>query len=393
MEAPLTHAVLKAKQRELRGGFPETMGLRVHRAISWIRRAEAAGDDDARFLFLRIGFNAAYADEEEVQNAAAPERDAFKDFFQRVVRLDADQRIYDAIWDNFSGPIRVLLHNEYVFTPFWKHHNGAEGFEGWEEWFRASERRFRRALEERDTVRVLRLVFDRLYVLRNQIVHGGATWNSQVNRDQVRHGAAILAFLMPVFVDVMMDNPYETGGVPSTRSWNRAALSVSCAPAGSMASNLKAAACDGIPKNRDGSDNQSRGSSHVVRGVLHGRPPEEASASATMEMESMSFRGSSRRVFAPNRAYQRAAFALFASIARATPPNLRRHCQRPLASGQEQVTAESLTLCRSIDGKPTQAEDRYVIATEPSRQIGGDVGELDGPGTDRAVPENTGWLG
>ena len=97
MEAPLTHAVLKAKQRELRVGFPETMGLRVHRAISWIGRAEAADDDDARFLFLWIGFNSAYADEEEIQNAAAPERDAFKEFFQRVVRLDAGQRIYDAI--------------------------------------------------------------------------------------------------------------------------------------------------------------------------------------------------------------------------------------------------------------------------------------------------------
>ena len=59
MEAPLTHAALKAKQRELRGGFPETMGLRVHRAISWIGRAEAAGDDDARFLFLWIRFKLA----------------------------------------------------------------------------------------------------------------------------------------------------------------------------------------------------------------------------------------------------------------------------------------------------------------------------------------------
>ena len=89
-----------------------------------------------------------------------------------------------------------------------------EGFENWDEWFRESERRFRRAPEERDTVRVLRLVFDRLYVLRNQIVHGGATWNSLLNRDQVRDGAAILAFLMPVLVDVMMDNPHEDWGRP-----------------------------------------------------------------------------------------------------------------------------------------------------------------------------------
>ena len=214
MDAPLTHAVLKAKQRELRGGFPETMGLRVHRAISWIGRAEAAGDDDARFLFLWIAFNAAYADEDEVQTGTVRERETFKEFFQRVEDLDTGQRIYDAIWNNFSGSIRVLLHNKYVFSAFWMHHNGVEGFDDWEDWFRASQRRVRRALEARDTVSVLRLVFDRLYVLRNQIVHGGSTWNSQVNREQLRDGAAILAFLMPVFVDVMMDNPHEDWGRP-----------------------------------------------------------------------------------------------------------------------------------------------------------------------------------
>ena len=40
------HAALKAKQRAIRAGFPETMGLRAHRAISWIGRAEVCGDDD-----------------------------------------------------------------------------------------------------------------------------------------------------------------------------------------------------------------------------------------------------------------------------------------------------------------------------------------------------------
>ena len=32
------------------------MGLRVHRSISWIGRAEDATDDDGRFIFLWIGF-------------------------------------------------------------------------------------------------------------------------------------------------------------------------------------------------------------------------------------------------------------------------------------------------------------------------------------------------
>ena len=211
---PLTHGILKAKQWERSAGFPETMGLRVHRSISGIGRAEAATDADGRFIFLWIGFNAAYADEEEFHNGAPGERATFASYFRKVVTLDPGQRVYDAIWNNFSGPIRVLLHNRFVFNPFWQHHNGIGGYEEWEARFRASERRFVRALRARDTVEVLSLAFDRLYVLRNQIVHGGVTWNSRVNRDQVRDGTAILAFLMPVFVDVMMDHPGEDWGRP-----------------------------------------------------------------------------------------------------------------------------------------------------------------------------------
>ena len=71
---------------------------------------------------------------------------------------------------------------------------------------------FARSFEAQDTARTLSFVFDRLYVLRNQLVHGGATWNSAVNRDQVRDGAAILGSLVPVFVDVMMDNPHGDWG-------------------------------------------------------------------------------------------------------------------------------------------------------------------------------------
>jgi len=209
------HAALKAKQRAIRGGFPETMGLRAHRAISWVGRAEACGeDDDARFIFLWIAFNAAYADEREFQAIAPGERTAFADFFGRLVALDSDRRIYKAVWQRFSGPVRLLLENRYVFNPFWQHHNGIDGFDDWEERFKSSARSFTQAFQAGDTARVLSFVFDRLYVLRNQLVHGGATWNSGVNRAQVRDGAAILGFLMPTFVDLMMDNPGEDWGKP-----------------------------------------------------------------------------------------------------------------------------------------------------------------------------------
>lgn len=215
MPDSLDHAHLKSKQRELRAGFPEMMGLRVHRSISWIGRSELAEDDpDARFLFLWIAFNAAYADEREIQAGQPGERTTFAGFFDKMVRLDADRRIYDAVWQGFSGPIRMLMKNKYVFNPFWQHHNGLAGFEDWKDRFDASTRRFGQALRDQDSARVLSFVFDRLYVLRNQLVHGGSTWNSSVNRNQVRDGARILAFLTPVFVDIMMDNSHVDWGQP-----------------------------------------------------------------------------------------------------------------------------------------------------------------------------------
>ena len=216
MKTLLNYAALKSKQCALRDGFPQTMSLRVNRAISWIGRAETKGeDDDARFLFLWIAFNATYADKTEFQYTVPSERVAFQDFFKKIVALDSSKRIYKAIWQDFSGPIRILMQNQYLYSPFWQHHNGINGFDDWEERFNASQRKFKQILPRtQNTTRILSFLFDRLYVLRNQLIHGGTTWNSRANRDQARDGARILGFLVPVFVDLMMDNPAQDWGQP-----------------------------------------------------------------------------------------------------------------------------------------------------------------------------------
>jgi len=77
---------------------------------------------------------------------------------------------------------------------------------------------FGRAMAETDDPDVrfflLRIVFDRLYVLRNQLVHVGATWKSGVNHTQVRDRAAVLGWMLPVFIDIMMDHPDRDRGRP-----------------------------------------------------------------------------------------------------------------------------------------------------------------------------------
>ncbi|PQV57939.1 exodeoxyribonuclease-5 [Defluviimonas denitrificans] len=110
MDGSLKFSALKEKQRAIRAGFPETMGLRVHRAISWVGRSEACdGDDDARFLFLWIAFNAAYADEREFQSIAPGERAAFLDFFGKLVALDKEKKVYKALWQRFTRTRELLV--------------------------------------------------------------------------------------------------------------------------------------------------------------------------------------------------------------------------------------------------------------------------------------------
>jgi hypothetical protein len=204
---------LKNRQRQLRGEFPEALTLRVHRSLSWLGRAEEEKDDlDVRFVLLWIGFNAAYAG--DVNSEIASERGAFREYFEVMVSLDHGNRIYNSVWDRFSHEVRVLLNNRYVFTPFWQHHNGVAGYEDWADRLAAAQRAIASAMATKDTPRILSVIFDRLYVLRNQLVHGGATWNSSINREQVRDGAAILGWLLPLFIDIMMDNPERNWGRP-----------------------------------------------------------------------------------------------------------------------------------------------------------------------------------
>ena len=202
---------LKARQRAQRENWPQDFSLRIHRAISWIGRAEREIDDPgAAFLFYWIAFNAAYGGEKSAFGA----RDDFETFFLRLEQLDGEARLYGIVWSSFPGPIRLFLENRYVFAPFWRYHHGDSDAQDWDVRFDAARRRFHDALSNGDTVRILSMLFDRLYVLRNQLMHGGATWNSGTNRDQLRDGAAILRDVVPVMADLMMEAPEGDWGVP-----------------------------------------------------------------------------------------------------------------------------------------------------------------------------------
>lgn len=194
-----------------RDSFPET-AARLRRAVSWIERAQTHDESDkaSEFMFMWIAFNALYADRADYGGAGTRERLKFKRFFRRVLRDPFRERIRDAVWERFSGPVRVIMNNEFVFAPYWVGDPGLE----WEDAFKKANERFNQAFRKGQLEGVLLFMFDRLYVLRNQLFHGGATWNGHVNADQVRDGARIMAFLVPEFVNAVIERPDVDWGDP-----------------------------------------------------------------------------------------------------------------------------------------------------------------------------------
>lgn len=196
---------LKARQRAERETHSEGLALRVHRALSWLNRAEQCDDDDGRFIFLWVSFNAAYAQQFSLEEQS-PENQKVEAFITKLIALDSGSRLYELLWSTFPGTLRVLLDNHYVFQPFWDA-KGRGDDALWKAAFAEANRAARSALGRGDTATVLSVVLKRLYTLRNQLVHGGATWNSQVNREQLRDCTRLMGELMPLIIEVMMDHP------------------------------------------------------------------------------------------------------------------------------------------------------------------------------------------
>lgn len=117
-----------------------------------------------------------------------------------------------SIWSEFSSAVRVLLQNKYVFTPFWEYQTGQRTEEDWKNAFASANRAAAIAMGKGDTSTALSVVLSRLYTLRNQIVHGGATWQSSINRDQMRDAVSIMQKLVPTIIRLMMANPNTLWG-------------------------------------------------------------------------------------------------------------------------------------------------------------------------------------
>ena len=206
---PLPSADLKRRLKQHKDS-PEALAVRLHRAISWLKCAEEnTANNDMQFISLWVSYNACYAIDDKSE-LDLTERKQFNDFISKLVLHDHENRFFTLLWNKFSGPVRLIIENQFIYKPFWEAQRGKSV--NWKKLFDQSNKNANRFLSKNEVGKLIELVLDRLYTLRNQIIHGGATYKSKVNRTQVRDACNILKMLIPIIIDIMIENRKENWG-------------------------------------------------------------------------------------------------------------------------------------------------------------------------------------
>lgn len=216
------YSELKQILRAHRDDFSQVHSTRLHRSLSWLKAADEqlqAGNVDQGFINLWISFSACFYIEGE--ESIAP-------FIEKLVALDSQQRIYACLWNEYSGSVKALIKNPYVFAEFWQaqrlkgeQKKASEDMDAseidaseaaWRASFDQSSVEALNCLSRKKVAPLFSIVLDRLYVLRNQVLQGGATYQSQVNREQVEDGVVLLSNIMPIIISIMLDSSDEDWG-------------------------------------------------------------------------------------------------------------------------------------------------------------------------------------
>lgn len=190
----------KERLQAIQDGHPTT--IRFHRACSWLQRTESMspeGDTELMLTCQWTAFNALYGQWDDHRQEPRPDRDSWKAFIDRLVRLDHGGTIAATLTEH-KPLVMAILDDAYLADYFWKDPSAERARQTTTDKRKASmwfvERRWEMILER---------VIHRVYFLRCQLLHGAATYGSKLNRTALRRCCTMLAHLiismMTVFID------------------------------------------------------------------------------------------------------------------------------------------------------------------------------------------------
>ena len=177
--------------------------IRFHRACSWLARLEDPAhqpDIDLALISQWIAFNCLYGQWDTAMNSPQADRDSWRQFLDRILRLDASSHV-STVLTGHKKLILALLDDKYLSSNFWQEPTEKRGAQSRKAKFSAQTW----YLEKRWAL-ILENAVERIYLIRCQLVHGAATHGGQLNRDSLRHCSLMLGHLLPALLLVFIDH-------------------------------------------------------------------------------------------------------------------------------------------------------------------------------------------
>ena len=177
--------------------------IRTHRAFSWLDRVAELGSDpasDEGLIFRWVRLNSLYGRWDDATGRPEEDRVSWSSFLDRIMELDVDGRICGMLVEH-KRLVMSVFKDAFLTKYFWE---------------APSQQRIRKSQKtkhdadtwyQQDQYRlILQRVTERIYFLRCQLVHGGATSRSRLNRTAVKRCSIMLGHLVTAILLVTIDH-------------------------------------------------------------------------------------------------------------------------------------------------------------------------------------------
>ena len=176
---------------------------RLRRSLSWLRRATEVSDEDLppRFVDLWIALNALYGQARYAKDFESRDKEDFEEFVQRLAELRSGESQLGQLINKKHVQIRAreLIQNKHLWNEWW-----GKKLDKYRE--RSGKRlvQFEKSLINDASAAFLSHLFERLQVLRNQIVHGSSSASTRKSRDALYPAILLLEEIVPEFIQLMI---------------------------------------------------------------------------------------------------------------------------------------------------------------------------------------------
>lgn len=177
--------------------------IRFHRACSWLQQAEQLTDKadlDMALLNRWIAFNALYGQWDESAREPVADHACWRAFVDRILVLDGADCMAETLTEN-RRLVMAILDDEFLSRYFWQEPTDRRASKS-----RKAKYDARTWYLQGNWTLLLDRLIERIYLLRCQLVHGAATYNSSLNRTATRHCSMMLDHLLHAMLTIWVDN-------------------------------------------------------------------------------------------------------------------------------------------------------------------------------------------